>query len=160
MSKALVNCVMLPVSHGHVLIPNTAVASMISFTQPAPLPDAPAWLLGMINWQGWYLPVVSWSGLLEPETAETLQDMRLAIIKNLHRQGGMPYFAIVAKGFPRLLSITSDDLAHIEDHPVTDDGMGNSDCLLARVQLENHSVDVPALPALGAYISRHLQRND
>ncbi len=32
MSKALVNCVLLPVSHGHVLIPNTAVASMISFT--------------------------------------------------------------------------------------------------------------------------------
>lgn len=160
MSNTLVNCVMLPVSHGHVLIPNTAVASMISFTQPAPLPDSPAWLLGMINWQGWYLPVVSWSGIIDPQADTALDNVRIAIIKNLHKHGGMPYFAIIAKGFPRLLSITADDLANGEEINLDDDGSGNSDCLLARVQLENRSVDVPALPALGAYISRHLQHSD
>jgi chemosensory pili system protein ChpC len=160
MNKALVNCVLLPVSHGHVLIPNTAVASMISFTKPAPLPDSPKWLLGMINWQGWYLPVVSWTGIVDPGSNETLDGARIAVIKNLHKSGGMPYFAIIAKGFPRLLSITSQDLGNIDKHVMKDDGTGSSDCLLATVELDNRPVELPALPALGAYISRHLQRKD
>ncbi|MDA3934819.1 MAG: chemotaxis protein CheW [Gammaproteobacteria bacterium] len=157
MNKALVNCVMLPVSHGHVLIPNTAVASMISYSQPAPLPTGPAWLLGMLNWQGWYLPVVSWSGILSPDVSEPVDNARIAIIKNLQPQTGMPYFAIISQGFPRLVSITADDLKQIDNDPFADEQDSSNECILARVHWEDRLVDLLALPELAGYISRHLQ---
>jgi len=160
MSKTLVNCVILPVGSRHLLIPNTAVASMISYAEPAPLPESPSWLLGMINWQGWYLPIVSWDAMFAAEHNESAENARIAVIKNLHSQDGMPYFAIISRGFPRLLSVTEDDMHDIEqsasgasvDDAVDDAGQ----CLLATVQLREQDVDIPALPALGAYISQHL----
>ena len=170
MNKSLVNCVLLPVGSGHLLLPNTAVASMISYSKPAPVPDAPGWLLGMINWQGWYLPVASWPALLDPEHIASTDNARIAVIKNLHQHSDMPYFAIIAQGFPRLLSVSEEDLAEedlgVEDLADIDQQTPDStseagtECLLTRIQMHEHSVDVPALPALGAYISRHLQRSD
>ncbi len=111
----------------------------------------------MINWQGWYLPVVSWSGILDREHIETLDNVRIAVVKNLHKHDGMPYFALVAQGFPRLVSVTDDDLADIEEQVLEEDDQGRSDCLLARLRMQDKTVDLPALPALGAYISGHLQ---
>ena len=156
MSKTLVNCVILPVGSKHLLIPNTAVASMISYAEPAPLPDTPSWLLGMINWQGWYLPVVSWDAMFAAEHNDSAENARIAVIKNLHSQDGMPYFAIISRGFPRLLSVTEEDMHDIE--PSASDAILDDvgQCLLATLQLREQNVDIPALPALGAYISQHL----
>ena len=156
MSKTLVNCVILPVGSKHLLIPNTAVASMISYVEPAPLPDMPSWLLGMINWQGWYLPVVSWEAMFATDHNESAENARIAVIKNLHSQHGMPYFAIISRGFPRLLSVTEEDMHDIKQSAsdaILDDA---EQCLLATLQLREQNVDIPALPALGAYISQHL----
>ena len=156
MNSQIINCVLLPVSHGHLLLPNTAVASMLSFIKPQELDNAPAWLLGMINWQGWYLPLVSWTTVMDTDAREALDNARIAIVKSIQQDSKLPYFAIISQGFPRLISISEKDLEQIDDDPFADSISGAEDCLLARIQWENKTVDLPALPELSAYISKNM----
>jgi chemosensory pili system protein ChpC len=55
--------VMLPVTGGRVLVPNTTMAEVITYARPAPIADAPAWMLGRLAWRGWGLPVLAFSVL-------------------------------------------------------------------------------------------------
>lgn len=109
--------VMLPVTGGHVLVPGTTMAEVITFARPAPIPDAPDWLLGRLAWRGWGLPVLAFSVLAGVAAVEPTDNTRVAILKALGGHPRLPYFGVLSQGFPRLTLIASDLL-------VTDDAAG------------------------------------
>jgi chemosensory pili system protein ChpC len=102
--------VMLPVTGGRVLVPNTTMAEVITYAHPAPVADAPAWLLGRLAWRGWGLPVLAFSVLAGITGQEPVENTRVAILKALGGHARLPYFGILTQGFPRLTLISEDTL--------------------------------------------------
>ena len=102
--------VMLPVTSGRVLVPNTTMAEVITYAHPAPIADAPAWLLGRLAWRGWGLPVVAFSELAGITQQEPSENTRVAILKALSGHARLPYFGILTQGFPRLTLVSEDTL--------------------------------------------------
>ena len=41
----------------NLLLPNTAIAEIVRYTEPQPADDAPDWLLGTMVWRGLRIPV-------------------------------------------------------------------------------------------------------
>ena len=102
--------VMLPVTGGRVLVPNTTMAEVITFAHPSPVEGAPSWLLGRLAWRGWGLPVLAFSALAGTAVEESTENARVAILKALSGHARLPYFGVLTQGFPRLTLIAEDML--------------------------------------------------
>ncbi|HJU27334.1 MAG TPA: chemotaxis protein CheW [Rhodanobacteraceae bacterium] len=98
--------VMLPVTGGRVLVPNTTMAEVITYAHPTVIEDAPPWLLGRITWRGWGLPVVAFSALAGIAEDESVDNSRVAILKALSGHARLPYFGVLTQGFPRLTLVS------------------------------------------------------
>ncbi|MGH8234404.1 MAG: chemotaxis protein CheW [Rhodanobacteraceae bacterium] len=102
--------VMLPVTGGRVLVPNTTMAEVITYAHPTLVADAPPWLLGRLAWRGWGLPVLAFSALAGVSGEESTENARVAILKALNGHARLPYFGVLTQGFPRLTLISADML--------------------------------------------------
>ncbi|HRQ64682.1 MAG TPA: chemotaxis protein CheW [Xanthomonadaceae bacterium] len=102
--------VMIPITNGRVLLPNTTVAEVITFASAEPIENAPPWLLGRIGWRGWRLPLYSFSMLSGMAEQEGQINAKVAVLKALGGDPRMPFVALLTQGFPRLTTITPDVL--------------------------------------------------
>ncbi|MGH8215431.1 MAG: chemotaxis protein CheW [Rhodanobacteraceae bacterium] len=102
--------VMLPVTGGRLLVPNTTMAEVISYAHPASIAGAPPWLLGRLTWRGWGLPVLAFSALAGVAGEESTNNARVAILKALGGHPRLPYLGVLTQGFPRLTLISEEML--------------------------------------------------
>lgn len=107
--------------HGEQLIlPNTAVAEIIPYIKPEALSDmvrknAPEWLLGMISWRGILVPLISIETIFGSDYEQQGKRSSIAIINAVGSATGVPYFAIVTQGIPRLLQVSATTLNVIDE---------------------------------------------
>ncbi|HWT17239.1 MAG TPA: chemotaxis protein CheW [Patescibacteria group bacterium] len=112
---------MITVTNGRVLLPNANVTEIITFSTPEPIDNAPPWLLGRTRWRGWRVPLISFSVLTGLATKEAGVNAKVTVLKALGGNPKMPFLAMVAQGFPRLTTISSETLittGEEEPHPL------------------------------------------
>ena len=141
---------MVPVTDGRVLLPNATVAEVISYVQPEKVPNAPPWLLGRLSWRGWRLPLFSLPMLAGQLEDEGRANARVAVLKALGGNAGMPFIALLAQGFPRLTTITQELLIPSSDeHPLAPG-------VRAEVLVRDDRAIIPDLDAIEAMVARAL----
>ena len=113
--------VLIQIAGSQLLLPNAATVEVLSYADPDPVENAPDWLLGQIRWRGWRLPLVSFARIAGTHTEGASVGTKVIVLKALGGDPKLPYFALVAQGFPRLVTITRDnmivDSAHLETLP-------------------------------------------
>lgn len=107
--------VLIAVIGGRLLLPNTSVAEVITFADPEPLENAPSWLLGRVRWQGWRLPLLSFSRLAGWGVERGELGAKVAVLKLLGGNPRLPYLALLTQGFPRLTTVPAAQLKTIDD---------------------------------------------
>lgn len=103
--------VLIQIEGGRLLLPNATVSEVLSYAEPEPVDEAPGWILGRIRWRGWQLPLVAWARLTgtAPDEAGGLGS-KVAVLKALHGNPRLPYFALLTQGFPRLVTVSRSAL--------------------------------------------------
>src|SRR5690606_26049565 len=91
------------------------VSELRSYAAPEPVDDAPEWLLGTIRWRGWRLPLVAFAPLIGQGAEQGGLGHKVVVLKSLGGQPTMPYFALLTKGFPRLVTVSRDRLEAVGD---------------------------------------------
>jgi chemosensory pili system protein ChpC len=113
--------VLIQIAGAQLLLPNAATVEVLSYAEPEPVENAPEWMLGQIRWRGWRLPLVSFARIAGTHTQGAPVGTKVIVIKALGGDPKLPYFALVAQGFPRLVTITPErlmvDSAHEEILP-------------------------------------------
>jgi len=141
--------VVIQTAAGALLLPNAAITEVLSFSDPDVIEGAPEWLLGRIRWHGWHVPLVDFARLTGHGATGTAQTgrRRVLVIKALGGNPRMPYMAVLAEGFPRLVTLQAETLQDLA-------GQGaNDDCLYARVDVNDEPALVPDLDALESRIT-------
>jgi chemosensory pili system protein ChpC len=111
MANKEIRTILAPLTNGHVLLPNTAVAELLNFTMPEPLRQAPQWVLGELAWNGWQVPVISYEYLIDGSNNNTVTSKaRILIIKTLGESTQLNYIGLVIQGLPKLRKVTADTL--------------------------------------------------
>ena len=111
MANREIRSIMAPLLHGHILLPNTAVAELLSFTMPESLKKAPHWVLGEMAWHGWQVPVISYEHLMEDSDTNIITSKaRILVIKTLGESTQVNYIGLVIQGLPRLKKVSADSL--------------------------------------------------
>lgn len=108
--------VLIQIAGSQLLLPNAATVEVMSYADPEPVEHAPDWLLGQIRWRGWRLPLVSFARLAGTHTEGAAIGTKVIVLKALGGDPKLPYFALVAQGFPRLVTISSDNLITDSEH--------------------------------------------
>jgi chemosensory pili system protein ChpC len=144
--------VLIQVAGGKLLLPNAAIAEVLSFADPEPVADAPPWLLGHIRWRGWQVPLVAFSRLAGISDERGGLGSRVIVLKALGGDAHMPFFAVLTEGFPRLVTVSAAALVNGE---TGDDAL--PDGVRARVLLNDEQALVPDLEQLEALVAGHLQ---
>jgi chemosensory pili system protein ChpC len=101
----------LPNGRADVLLPRSAVAEIVAYRPPTPLPNAPDWLIGNLIWQQRPVPVVS-IGAVQAEESQTAPQRRTCLVvcyvPSANR--ALPFVAILAAGPPRLCRFRAEDM--------------------------------------------------
>lgn len=146
--------VLIQVEQGRLLLPNAAVSEVLSFAAPEPIAGAPEWILGHIRWRGWQLPLVAWARLAGTAPDETGGlGSKVAVLKALHGNPRLPYFALLTQGFPRLVTVSHRTLM---TDSMADGGL--PEAALAGVLLNEERALVPDMDAIAGRIDSALRQ--
>lgn len=105
---AEVYSLLVPLADSRLLVPRACVAEVIGYQAPAPVDGAPPWYLGLVNWNGRALPLVSFEGTCAQTVPPTSGRSRIVVLHALLGQLEAGYLAIVAQGFPQLVRVSND----------------------------------------------------
>ncbi|MCF7221958.1 chemotaxis protein CheW [Marilutibacter chinensis] len=140
--------VLIQVARARVLLPNATIAEVLSYAPPEPLAEGgPGWLLGRIRWHGWRVPLVAFSALAGIADEQPGLGSKVVVLKALGGNPRAPYFAIVAQGFPRLVTVNRAGLGVDTDQGDLPDGV------LARVLHNDEPALLPDLAFVEARIA-------
>lgn len=142
--------VLIQLVGSRLLLPNAAIAEVMSFAPPEPVSDAPDWLLGRIRWRGWQLPLIAFARLASLADEKGGLGSKVVVLKALGGDAKAPYFAILTQGFPRLVTVSRDGLVVNADEGELPQGVQ------ARVTLNQDDAFVPDLEAVERLISEAL----
>jgi len=92
---------LLPLCSINILIPNSAVAEIVSYSLPRELPDSSEWFRGVVLWRGVYVPVVALEEMSSIDTAVVGSRSRIAIVYNPVKDTELPYLGIHIQDIPR-----------------------------------------------------------
>jgi chemosensory pili system protein ChpC len=137
-----IRCVLIPSGGVRLLLPNAAVAEVITLAGVEPVADAPEWLVGRIAWRGWRVPLVRFDHVAALPEDGSNQASRVAVIKGVSNHPDMPYLAVLTHGFPRLTTLNAELLLP------THDGHDLPFGVRARVLVRDDTAVIPDLEAL------------
>ncbi len=110
-----VHCLLLPMHKEIALLPNAAVAEVVPYIKPEPVPGAPDWLLGYISWREHRVPFVSFERVSEGESIEAHKSCRIAVLNTLNGNAQLPYVAILMQGLPSLQVVRPNTIQFNEE---------------------------------------------
>lgn len=141
-NSQILPCVMIPMSTQQLLLPNVSVAEIVDYLSVEPRNEAPAWLLGDLNWRGLNLPVISYDAANGAEaTVPGGNRGRVAVLNTIgEHHAELPFLALVTQGIPSQLRLSNDQLQP------RDDDIGPAD--LMAVEIEGEQVRIPNLEYL------------
>ncbi|QWT20625.1 chemotaxis protein CheW [Bacillus sp. NP157] len=137
-----IRCVLIPSGGVRLLLPNAAVAEVITLAQVAPVDGAPEWLLGQIEWRGWHIPLVNFDHVAKLAEDAPAQAARVAVLKAIGNRPDMPYIAVLTHGFPRLTTLNAELLLP------THDGRDLPFGVRARVLVRDDTAVIPDLEGI------------
>ena len=137
--------VVIQTEAAQLLLPNATISEVLSYADPEPVANAPDWLLGRLRWRGWRLPLVAFAPLAGLGAEQGGLGSKVIVLKALSGNALVPYFALLIKGFPRLVTISRASL--IEE---TDPGEVLPAGVLARVRLNDNPAYVPDVDGIEA----------
>ena len=142
--------VLIQVTGARLLMPNAAIAEVLSYADPEPVEGTPDWLLGLVRWRGWQLPLVAFSRLAGIADEQPGLGNKMIVLKAFGGQGGQPFFAVLTQGFPRLVTVSRSGLSSVDADGPRPEGV------LGRVLLRDDPALLPDIARLEAMLDEAL----
>jgi chemosensory pili system protein ChpC len=152
-NMATVRSLFIPVEQVTLLLPGTVVAEIVPYadSQP-PGAGAPEWLLGSVLWREQQIPLVSIDTFMTGEPSPAGGSARIAVLKALSNRSDMPYFGIVTKQIPRLLTVYQEGVEP------ENEGAAGLPGVAAELRVNGEQAIVPDLDAIEAALTAELAK--
>jgi len=100
----------VPLEGVNLLVPNVAIAEVISYQPLDLIQDGPDWLLGALRWREQLLPVLSVESLCGFGSPQGERGARISVLNSVNGSSALPFYAMVTAGIPRLIKADADAL--------------------------------------------------
>ena len=96
---------LIPLSDRRLLVPNVAVAELISCRGLQRPSGMPSWFVGQLPWRDLQLPVLCFEAACGAPVPESLDNARVVVINALGGRPLVKFLAVLVQGIPRSLKI-------------------------------------------------------
>jgi chemosensory pili system protein ChpC len=104
-TSSVVRSQLIPLADMRMLLPNTCIAEVIGLGELNPVKKAPDWFLGMMDWRGVRIPVISFEAVNGIAVGEPTRSSRVAVLNGISGNDALPFYGVVSQGIPKLLSL-------------------------------------------------------
>jgi chemosensory pili system protein ChpC len=106
-----IRILLAPLTNTYVMLPNSVIGEILTYTSPEPFKQCPSWLLGEIAWHGWQVPVINYERMLRSTSEMKITSKsRILIVKTLGESTQVNYIGLLIQGLPRLKKVSVDTL--------------------------------------------------
>jgi len=99
---------LIPLADARLLVPRACVAEIAGYQVPSSMVGAPPWYLGLVQWNGRAVPLVSFEGLCRHPTPIVSTRSRLVVMHAIGERVDAGAYALVSQGFPQLVRVSND----------------------------------------------------
>ena len=132
-----------------LVLPNTAIAEVIAYTQPELPEGMPDWFLGYAPWRGYRIPVISFEGMIDQPGSNPDRRSRIIVLNSISGDADRPFYGLLATGIPRLMVVDNDNIQNAPE-------IGSTDTLIMRqVVVDKHAAVIPDQYELEARLKNH-----
>lgn len=100
-TQELIHALAIPTRVGLVLVPSATIAEVVNVSTLAPVPLAPAWLLGVVGWRTLAVSVVSLEALFGKAPTRPGPTSKAVVFYPPAGRAEWEYFAVLASAEPR-----------------------------------------------------------
>jgi chemosensory pili system protein ChpC len=109
--------ILIPVGGESLLLPAAVVVEITGFVQARPVPEAPPWLAGMLNWRRLAIPLVDFERALG-QPASPVPGYRAVVLRMLDGSIGLRgFYALRAAATPRVLRVNAELVHSLAEPP-------------------------------------------
>ena len=142
MDETEIRTILAPLTNSRLLLPNSAVAEILAYTQPEPFRKAPKWLLGELAWHGWQVPIICFEQVVNKKSRSSVTPKsRILIIKTLGESTQVNYIGLLIQGLPKLKTVTAETLTETQTDELPD-------ALFSKVSIDELEAAIPELGEL------------
>lgn len=108
-----IKCILLTLRTENLVVPNAAVAEIVSLRDVKKINKAPQWLLGKMHWRGVDIPLVSFEAAAEGAGA-AMNANQAAVIHLINSDGASsayPYVGLSISGVPHISYFSKDQIS-------------------------------------------------
>lgn len=131
---------LVPLADGRLVVPRACIAEVTAFAEPQPLPGAPPWMLGHVDWNGRKIALVSFEGICGDPMPRRGPRARVVVFRTLSDALPVRFFGVVTQGFPQLVRVNPAVLAPDTTTSWPDDG-----AVICQVRMVNQRPLIPDL---------------
>ena len=146
---------LVPLVEGRLIVPRACIAEVVGFSQPEPVPGAPPWLLGRMEWNGRSVALASFEGILGDPVPRTGPRSRVVIFRALGDTLPVRFFGLLTQGFPQLVRVNPVVLAPDNSREWAADGP-----VLCQVSMVNQRPLIPDLERVEEMIAEAVGPKD
>jgi len=147
-----IKCLMLPQQGRPVIVPNSAVAEIITQQDVRPVEASPDWLLGTGEWRGTRIPLLALDRLCGERAAAPEPTGRFVVLFGLASGSAPGFYGVRIDALPRTQTVTRESLRPAEGEPHPSEHVrqravldGERECL------------IPDFEAIGATLAAHVR---
>lgn len=141
-----VRSLMIPMMHDKILLPNASLAEIVTYSEPVSIDKSPDWLMGLLEWRGLRVPLVSFESIQGGGKTEIGKGSRIAIFNALGGNPELPFFAVVVQGIPHLIQANQSVVTALAEDA------GDEDGVMAHVLIEAEPAIIPDLDKIESII--------
>ncbi|MGC4029586.1 MAG: chemotaxis protein CheW [Steroidobacteraceae bacterium] len=139
---------LVPIAGERLLVPRGCVAEVVGYQTPQEMTGAPPWYLGVVNWNGRKVPLVSFEGACGQEVVSPTQRSRVVVLNAASPDVDAGHVAVLSQGFPQLVRV-SPELVKLDQERTFAEGTP----VLCQLHMLNESPLVPDLDRLEEMIA-------
>lgn len=125
-NKQNIKSIILTLKNELVVVPNAAVAEIISVQDVREIEDSPQWMLGKARWRGVELPVVSYEAAggdnAQAVNINTQVAVMYSVSDEIDNDKKYPYIGLAMHGVPHVSTFSRDQIK-TDEHAVVDHPM-------------------------------------
>ena len=137
----------IPLDGMYMVLPNTAIAEVVSYSEPDPMENKPDWMLGNINWRGATIPLIGFETISAQKTSQINERCRIIMLNSIDNNDRMPFYGILSQDIPRLININESIIqedTNVKGQP--------SNYVLSHTVIDGQQAIIPDQSALEAAI--------
>ena len=139
---------LVPLSEDRLIVPRACVAEVVRYSKPDQEPGSRDWMLGVVNWNGRDLPVVSFEGTIGKDIPAVTGRTRIVVFYASTGQVKSGFFGVLTQGFPQLVRVNREVL-----RLDSTEGWPEGAPVLCRVKMINEYPLVPHLEQLESMLA-------